>query len=182
NALRALALITTHRMQSEQVLREVDEAERTDEGALTAFGISDLDYLEACIEEAMRLYPTTPLLSRETLEDVRWNGATVPAGTQVLISNTFNHRDPELDFADRFAPEEWLEGGAAESWQFNQFSHGPQGCPGAWIALFVGKGLLAALLAERRFDLVSGPDLDSAEALPAMLDFFRLRFAVEPRA
>jgi cytochrome P450 len=185
NAFRALALITTHPEQRARIVAEVDDAETTEaDGAgssLTAAGIAGLDHLGACIEDAMRLYPTTPLLSRETDRDVSWNGAVIPSETQILISNTFNHRDPErVEFADRFAPEEWLEGGAAEDWTFNHFSHGPQGCPGAWIALFVGKGLLAALLAERRLDLVSGPDLDPAEPLPKMLDFFSLRFAAEP--
>ena len=64
--------------------------------------------------------------------------------------------------------------------RFNHFSHGPQGCPGTGIALFVAKGLLARIVTERRLDLVGGPDLDPAEPLPAMLDFFALRFAAEP--
>jgi cytochrome P450 len=180
NAFRALALITTHSAQRTRVEQEIGAAERED-GALTAAGIAGLEYLEACLEEAMRLYPTVPFLSRETLTEVHWNGAMVPSGTQVLISNTFDHRDPErIEFADRFAPEEWLEGGAAESWVFNHFSHGPQGCPGTWLALFVGKGLLAELLAERRLDAL-GPDLDPNRPLPKMLDHFALCFAVEPR-
>ena len=64
----------------------------------------------------MRLWPTTPMLSRETTtEDVEWGGETVPAGTQVLIVNTFGHRDRDrIDYADRFAPEEWIEGDAAD--------------------------------------------------------------------
>jgi cytochrome P450 len=182
NAWRALALISTHPAQAAEVMSELGAAERRD-GALTAFGITDLDYLEACLEDAMRLYPTTPLLSRETVREVDWSGSAVPKGVQVLISNVFNHRDPDrLDFADRFAPDEWLEGGAAESWQFNHFSHGPQGCPGTWIALFVGRGLCGALLGERRLDLVRGPDLDPERDLPKMLDYFGLRFALEPLA
>jgi cytochrome P450 len=181
NAFRALALITAHPAHRARIESEVAAAERGD-GALTATGVAGLDYLEACLEEAMRLYPTVPFLSRETLTAVSWNGATVPSGTQLLISNVFDHRDPErIEFADRFAPEEWLEGGAAETWVFNHFSHGPQGCPGTWLALFVGKGLLAELLAERRFDPI-GPDLDPDRPLPKMLDYFSLRFAVEPRA
>jgi cytochrome P450 len=180
NAFRALALITTHPAELTRAVAEVTEAERGDD-ALTAPGIASLDHLEACLEDSMRLYPTTPLLSREAITDVPWNGATVPANAQVLISNTFNHRDPDrIPFADRFAPEEWLEGGAAESWSFNHFSHGPQGCPGTGIALFVGKGLIAHLLRRRRFDLL-GPDLDPSEPLPHMLDFFSLRFALEPK-
>jgi cytochrome P450 len=180
NAFRALALITTHPEQRARVVAEIGDAE-TAEGSLTAPGIAGLDYLGACLQDAMRLYPTTPLLSRETIGDVRWNGATIPDGSQILISNTFNHRDPDtIPFADRFAPGEWLEGGAAESWSFNHFSHGPQGCPGTQIALFVGKGMLAELLATRRLDLVGGPELDPGEPLPRMLDIFALRFAAEP--
>jgi cytochrome P450 len=185
NAYRTLALITTHPEQRARVVVEIADAETTTADgvgtSLTAAGIAGLEHLEACLQDAMRLYPTTPLLSRETDRDVAWNGAVIPRETQVLISNTFNHRDPErIPFADRFAPEEWLEGGAARDWSFNHFSHGPQGCPGTWLALFVGKGLLARLVSERRLDLVSGPDLDASEPLPAMLDFFSLRFAAEP--
>ena len=185
NAYRTLALVTTHPEQRARVVAEVNEVETTEADgvgtSLTAAGIAGLDQLEACVQDAMRLYPTTPLLSRETDRDVAWDGSVIPAGTQILISNTFNHRDPErVEFADRFAPGQWLEGGAAGDWTFNHFSHGPQGCPGAWIALFVAKGMLARLLTERRLDLVGGPELDPAEPLPAMLDFFSLRFAAAP--
>jgi cytochrome P450 len=169
NAFRALALLASHPPQCARVEEELRTVDR----------VAELEYLEACLQEAMRLWPTTPLLSREAVEDVPWNGAVVPAGTQVLISNVFNHRDPEThDFADRFAPEAWIEGNAAQDWSFNHFSHGPQGCPGAGLALFVGKAALAVVLAQRRVTLVE-PRLDPARPLPHMLDFFSLRFRLE---
>ncbi len=180
NAFRALALIASHPRQRAVV--ETELAAAGEDGGLDAGGVASLAYLEACLEEAMRLWPTTPLLSRETLEETDWDGAAAPAGTQVLISNTFNHRDPERhESADRFAPEEWTEGGAAEDWSFNHFSHGPQGCPGAGLALLIGKAVLADLMRQRRFRLLE-PKLDPDQPLPHMLDFFRLRFAVESRA
>jgi cytochrome P450 len=175
NAFRALALIASH---PEQRARLQGELRR--HGTDTAAAVGELSYLEACLEEAMRLWPTTPLLSRETLRATAWNGAIVPAGTQVLISNLLNHRDPDThDFADRFAPEEWTEGDASEDWSFNHFSHGPQGCPGAGLALFLGKAVLARLLTERRVRLLE-PSLDPDRPLPHMLDFFRARFELEP--
>jgi cytochrome P450 len=180
NCLRALALVASH---PEQGLRADEEVAALGSGGpSSAADVAGLDYLEACLQEAMRLWPTTPMLSRETVREVEWNGATVPAGTQVLIVNVFHHRDREThDFADRFAPEEWLEGDAASDWSFNHFSHGPQGCVGAGLALFVGKAVLATLMARRRISLLE-PDLDPQRPLPHMLDFFRLRFAASPRA
>jgi cytochrome P450 len=171
NALRCLALIASHPVQREKVAAEMSGA----------VGVAGLNYLGACLQEAMRLWPTTPLLSRETLAEVRFNGDTVPAGSQVFIHNTFFHRDPKThDYADRFAPEEWTEGDAASDWSFNHFSHGPQGCPGAGIALFVGKALLATLLNERTVELRE-PTLDPGRPLPHMLDYFQLRFELTPK-
>ena len=108
NVLRALAAIASHPKQRDTVEAEL-EAVR--DGAPKASDIAGLRYLAACLEEAMRLWPTTPLLSRETLAELVWDGARVPAGTQVMIPNTFHHRDRErVPYADRFAPEEWTDG------------------------------------------------------------------------
>jgi cytochrome P450 len=168
NCFRTLALVASHPRQGKRAISGSVEG-------------GDLAYLGACLHEAMRLWPTTPMLSRETLAEIQWNGSTVPAGSQVLIVNTFMHRDPDQHpFADRFAPEEWIEGDAAEDWSFNHFSHGPQGCPGAGLAIFCGKQVLAELLRERRVQL-DRPSLDPAKPLPHMLDFFSTRFTLDTR-
>ena len=111
--------------------------------------MAGLDYLAGCILEAMRLWPTTPCSAGSGRGDVSSTAAEVlPAGTQVLIHNVFNHRNRDrVPFADRFAPGEWASGDAATSWPFNFFSHGPQGCPGAGLAIFLGQAFLARLLA-----------------------------------
>jgi cytochrome P450 len=163
NAFRALAAIASHPAQRAKL-----EAELSGDG--------DLPYLEACLEDAMRLWPTTTMLSRETVADTDWQGVNVPAGTQVLIPNTFLHRDRgRLDYADRFAPERWMSGEAAGEWSFNHFSRGPQGCPGAGLTLLIGKQMLATLLRERRVEPIS-PRLDPSRPLPHMLDYFGIRF------
>jgi hypothetical protein len=136
-------------------------------------------YLDACMHEAMRLWPTTPMLSREAARDVDWDGVKVRSGTQVLIVNLFNHRDREaVPFADSFEPDAWLSGDAAGDWQFNHFSHGPQGCPGIALSMLVGRAMLGRLLRDRSPRLLS-PELDPGRPLPHSLDFFALRFALE---
>ena len=66
--------------------------------------VDGLKYLEGCLQEAMRLWPTVPLLARETTEPTELAGAEIDEGTQVMILNTFNHRDPEADPGRRPAP------------------------------------------------------------------------------
>ena len=67
--------------------------------------------------------------------------------------------------------------GGLDDWQFNHFSHGPQGCPGVALALLVGRTMLATLLGERDAKLLA-PSLDPAKPLPHSLDYFSLRFSL----
>jgi cytochrome P450 len=173
NSFRALAAILSHPRQRRKVLAEVGDLDDEPDGSR----IEGLTYLGACLQEAMRLWPTAPMLSRVTLSDTDWQGETVPAGTQLIIVNTFLHRDRErLDYADRFVPEAWIDGDAAERWEFNHFSRGPQGCPGAWLAVLLGKAMLASLLGSRAVEVAS--PLDPDRPMPYMLDFYSLRFRV----
>ena len=163
NALRCLALLVVHDDQRERAAQSPD-------------------FLEACLQEAMRLWPTTPMLSRVAVSDAVWDGVRVPEGTQILIVNGFQHRDREtFAFADRFAPEEWISGEAGGDWSFYHFSHGPAGCPGAGLALLVGKAMLATVLRGFEVRLVA-PALDPGRPVPHSLDYFGLRFELERRA
>ena len=177
NLLRALALLATHPEQLAAARTHADEAELSQPEA-----IAGLEYLAGCILEAMRLWPTTQLFGRVATEDVRFSrGAVLPAGRQALIYNLFNHRNRDrVAFADRFAPEEWLTGSAAGDWSFNFFSNGPQGCPGAGLAVFLGQVLIAHLLRGSELEL-SGANLDPADRLPYALDIYGLTIKLSPR-
>lgn len=167
NTARALALIATHPDAAARVRREVESADLS-----TPEGIHALKYVEACIQEAMRLWPTTPLLAREAIVPDTLSGMTVPAGTQVLIPSGFLHRDPELiPFADAFTPDFWVGEGRAH--RFYHFSSGAQVCPGAPLALFIAKAVVATLLAGARYTL-RRPPLDPSRPLPHAYDYFKL--------
>ncbi len=129
----------------------------------------------------MRLWPTTPILARATVRDYDWDGVKVAEGTQVLIVNSFNHRDRDSsELADRFAPEQWISGSAADDWAFNTFSRGPQGCPGAELALLVGQAMLATILRDTA-PLLERPALTPGKPLPQSLDFFSIAIELRPR-
>ena len=171
NLIRALALVGSHPEQRHEVYAELKAVDVTVPSAVAA-----LDYLAGVILEAMRLWPTTPLFGRVTAREVTFpGGQTLPEGTQILIYNVFNHRNPErVEFADRFAPGEWARGDAGTSWSFNFFSHGPQGCPGAGMSVFLGQAFLASLLDRATPELLT-PSLTAGKPLPRGLELFSIK-------
>jgi cytochrome P450 len=156
---RALALLSAH-------------------GAYAA-RLDDRELLRAAVHDAVRLFPTTPLVLRETTAETSWDAGVLPAKKTVLIFTPFFHRDEtRLPFADRFTPEVWASG-EAERWTLIPFSAGPATCPARELVLFLGSEMLATLFASARFHITSSQTLDPGRPLPGTLNHFRLRFAVE---
>ncbi|HSP78584.1 MAG TPA: cytochrome P450 [Myxococcaceae bacterium] len=136
-----------------------------------------LRFLEGCVQEGMRLWPTTAILVREAVTDDTLRGRRVEAGTQVLILNGFNHRDRSAHaFADRFTPEYWLDDKV--DFLFNHLSNGPQVCAGKPLALFLAKAVLARLLQSQRYTL-RRPRLAADQPLPHAFNPFRVRLERE---
>lgn len=175
NAARALAVIAARPELEEGVRRELAGVELDDPRA-----VAGLTYLTGCLEEAMRLWPTTPLIAREAQHRVELAGVRLPAGSKALIPNTFNHRDPAaVEEAHGFRPERWR--GEIEPYRFNHLSNGPQVCAGADLAVFLGVAVLARLLSASRFALAA-PSVPAAGPLPFMFDHFTLRLEARPLA
>jgi cytochrome P450 len=174
NTARALALLASHPRQESYARQEL-----ADGGDLTPQKIHDLRYLEGCVQEAMRLWPTTPFIAREAIGEEVIEGSSILPKTQVLILNTFNHRDPESSVvANTFYPEQWLNG--PPTLPYLHLSTGPQVCAGKDLALFIAKTVLAALIQRGRYTL-ERPKLDPRKPLPAMFNHFRLSLRVEKR-
>jgi cytochrome P450 len=168
NTLRALALILAHPSAEERVRLKINKNQ-----SFSAVDIHSFSYLEGCLQEAMRLWPTTAMLARKTLIEDELCGTLIPAKTQVIILNTFNHRDAEtLYFADSFKPELWLERKA--DYHFNHLSNGTQVCTGKNLALFIGTAVLAELLRQGRYKLCR-PALNSARPLPHSFNEFQTK-------
>ena len=176
NVFRTLGVLSSH----DEQLAEVN-AEMADADIGSAAGIAKLEYLAGCLYETMRLWPTTQLFGRVTTREVEFpNGGTLPEGQQVLIYNVFNHRNRDLiPYADRFSPGEWVSGDAGDNWSFNFFSHGPQVCPGAGLAVFIGQAILAHLIYAGATN-VSGNRLNPGKPLPHGLDLYG--FSVSTRS
>lgn len=127
-------------------------------------------FLRACVLDAVRLWPTTPLILRQSTRATVWRGATLPAETGFAIHVPFLCRDAErLRFADRFSPDIWLDGTAERS-ALVPFSAGPAECPAKNLVLMLASATLATLLAA---DPVLPPRLVlDPQHLPPTLDPF----------
>jgi cytochrome P450 len=168
---RSLALLATF---PDHAARAREEIRRTDAAA------QPLSYLRAVVLESLRLWPTTPLVLRESTEETRWENGVMPAHTSILILAPFFHRDDErLSYADRFAPELWLKERTTADWPLIPFSGGPAICPGRHLVLLVTTAMLAALMGTREVRLDPPGRLDPRKPLPRTLNNYALRFAFD---
>ncbi|GAT06872.1 cytochrome P450 [Mycolicibacterium novocastrense] len=169
---RALALLSTHPDHTAWVREELD----TDLSQPQS-----LQRLRACALDTVRLWPTTPVILRESTTPTVWHDMEYPTGTTFLVYAPLFHRDAGvLDFADRFAPHIWLDGRARQHPELVPFSAGPGVCPGQNVVLLTVSTALAALLQRHRFEVLAGPPL--TPRVPAVVSPFRLRFGVRPSA
>ncbi|MEV0617770.1 cytochrome P450 [Nonomuraea sp. NPDC050404] len=165
----ALALLAGH---PEHAARARAEADADGDG---------LEFLSACVSETARLWPLVPTLLRHVPSDTPWHGTRLPAGTSVMIPLSLHQRNPQIDHADAFTPDAWLDGRAAADWWIAPFSLGPGRCPGAELGTQVLATVLATLL--RQYDFTpASPKLHPGAPLPKTLDSFSLRLRVRPRA
>ena len=117
-----------------------------------------LTYTDMVVREALRLYPPTVELGRETLEVVEIGGYRLPPGTNVMFTPYTVQRDPRwFDDPDSFRPERWADGLAQRIPRFAYFPFGggPRLCIGQQFALMEAVLLVADIA--RQYRLVLEP-------------------------
>ncbi|MBW0106304.1 cytochrome P450 [Pseudonocardia sp. KRD291] len=169
--LRALALLAADphlrgRVRAELAGRDLNQPQ-------------ELPLLRAVVLESVRLWPTTPLLLRQTTQPTTWGAGELPTGTAMIIPTWFLHRDDRSrSDADRADPDQWLDGSAAQDWMLTPFSGGPGVCPGRELVLFTASTVLATLLEEHHHVLLPPERFAARGPLPRGLDPYSLRFGV----
>jgi cytochrome P450 family 135 len=108
-------------------------------------------YLDAVIQEALRVRPVIPAVLRQLQAPVELGGYRLPAGVTVMPAITLLHSDPEL-FGEplRFKPERFLEGGEGSTYTWIPFGGGRRRCLGAAFASFEMRVALRTILRRTR--------------------------------
>ncbi|KAF4628927.1 hypothetical protein G7Y89_g9221 [Cudoniella acicularis] len=108
--------------------------------------LKDLQYVQSCLNESLRLDAVVPLNTRMALVDTclpRGGGPDgkspifVPAGTNIAFHVTALHRRKDLwgDDAEEFRPERWEKIKGQGAWMYQPFGGGPRNCPGQHLSL-----------------------------------------------
>jgi cytochrome P450 len=120
-----------------------------------------LPFIDACINETMRLRPVAPILILQPTRDTVIDRIEVPKGTLLMCLMRAGPTD-ERRFPDAraFDPERWLSGASASSAKrvTMPFGAGPRLCPGRYLAMLEMRMVMAMLLSGFDIEGVTTPD------------------------
>lgn len=158
NAMTWMWLALSRNPSARQRLQ--DEVDTVLQGRVPTFeDLASLPWTQACLEEAMRLYPPVPAVSRMSVADDEINGVRIPKGSVTVVMPYLIHRNPDLwPNPEGFDPERFLPEATKgrHKQAFMPFGAGRRICVGNGFALMEGV-LLAAMTAQRfEFDLQPG--------------------------
>ncbi|KAL6418345.1 hypothetical protein ACFW04_012211 [Cataglyphis niger] len=145
----ALLLLAEHKDIQERVRIEVENAMQESGGKLTMRSLQNLPYLERCLKETLRLYPSVHIISRNVEEDIKLHSHVIPAETMLFLNIYGVHRDPnfwsnpEVFDPDRFLPERIQK---RHPYSYLPFSAGPRNCIGQRFGLLELKAMIAPLI------------------------------------
>lgn len=136
-----LGLLARHAHVQDDLYREVSEL------APGNVPLTELPLTEAVWREALRLYPSVPMLDRQALVDVKLGDFHIEAGANLIWSPYVMHRKYFPD-AEAFDPSRFLSGSSMATGTYIPFGEGPRMCIGKSLADMEGLTITAMLLRE----------------------------------
>jgi cytochrome P450 len=152
-----LWLLAKHPHVQDQVAAEAHAT--ISSGVIEAQQVERLTFTRQVLQEAMRLYPPAPAISRQPLAPLVLGGEQLTPATQVTITIYPLHRnrrlwkDPDSFDPDRFRVDQIK---TRPRYAYLPFGAGPRVCIGASFAMIEATVLLAILVHAFRFKAVKG--------------------------
>lgn len=152
-----LHTLLAHPEYMARLQEEVDEVMENTKGQVTYEAIAGMEYMDAVVNEAMRLYPILVFLDRQCTKDFELPPAvpgakpfTVKKGMNIWIPSHAIQTDPKyFENPDQFDPERFIQDGKRimGSGTYMPFGIGPRICIGNRFALTVMKVVIFHILA-----------------------------------
>ena len=123
--------------------------------------LDEIPFSMACFNEAMRLYPPAPLLSRQAIAEDKFDGKTVPKDCGVLINLWSLHRHRNhWEKPDAFDPDRFIgeRGKSIGRFDFLPFGVGHRVCIGQRFALQEAAIMMVVLFRKIRLHWIDTED------------------------
>lgn len=155
----AIALLTQYPECQEQAAAEI--AQVTNGREVMAEDYAQLKFLNAVVDETLRLYPPLWTIGRHTMHDATLGNLRVRSGTEVWIPIYQIHRDVRwFSEPERFDPYRWTDSARSPKFGYFPFGGGPRGCVAQHFAMAELVLGLVVMLSRFRFHLESGAKLE----------------------
>ncbi|KAJ6852728.1 uncharacterized protein M6B38_254110 [Iris pallida] len=145
------------------ILKERDGGEGEEEEVVfKPEEVKRMDYLQAALSEALRLYPSVPVDHKQVSQDeVFPDGTVLKEGTKIIYAMYAMGRMASIWGEDcrEYRPERWLKDGRYQSesaYKFTAFNGGPRLCLGKDFAYYQMKFVAASILLRYRVRVVDG--------------------------
>jgi cytochrome P450 len=164
----AIHFITEHPEVQSRIRDEVDR-ELAGRPAADFATVGSLAYVDAVVQEAMRIRPVVPLMFLEPYDDEVISGVAVPAGSPILLlTGYFARHDSYFNESARFDPQRWSTDparttGTHDTRAYMPFGAGPRFCPGAKLATLEAKAVIA--MAAGSFEISRAPGAEPVAEL-----------------
>ncbi|XP_019626195.1 PREDICTED: cytochrome P450 3A13-like [Branchiostoma belcheri] len=177
--------LARHPDVQDRVVQEVDQVMK-DRDTVDYEACKQLEYLEMCIMENLRIYPPGNRLARVATADTKIQWLTVPKGMLMDIPVLPIHYDPQrYPEPHKFIPERFSkeERQKRDPCDWMPFGAGPRNCIGMRLAMMEAKIALAKILSNYRIALA--PDMEVPVQLSKFSGFLKpehgIRITVQPR-
>ncbi|KAF9794160.1 hypothetical protein SFRURICE_009537, partial [Spodoptera frugiperda] len=153
--------IANEPVAQDRIYEELKDIYGDSQRQLTVEDLNRMRYLECCIKESLRLYPSVPFLSRYIKHEVDIAGYTIPSKTFCNIHVFDVHRDPEVyPDPERFIPERFLPENVVtrSPYSYIPFSAGPRNCIGQKFAMMELKTVMSELLWKYQLEPITKPE------------------------
>jgi len=149
-----LYLLLTNPKKLEKLKKEIHEYRDI---KLDLVSLNKLQYLDACINESLRLYPSAWLLGRRSLNNDQLGMYHIEKDSNILISPYAIHRSHiNWEKPNGYIPERFLNSDMKNSKCFLPFGKGPRICIGMNLSIIETKIILILLFRSYNPSLMPG--------------------------
>uniref|UniRef100_UPI00213A431B cytochrome P450 4C1-like n=1 Tax=Vanessa atalanta TaxID=42275 RepID=UPI00213A431B len=155
----AFMLIANHPDVQDKIFEECRQIFGTSDRKPTMSDLADMKYLECCIKETLRLYPSVYFISRFCKQEIKLTNYECPAGSDcsILIYDLHRRSDQFVEPL-KFRPERFQEEPTWHPFAYIPFSAGPRNCIGQKFAMMEMKLAISAVLQQYRLLPVTKPE------------------------